>query len=253
MGDLHEGHLSLIRQSRKDNDITVLSVFVNPKQFVPGEDCTRYPRDKKKDEKLAKNEKVDIMFYPSEKKMYPTGYLTYVAVTGLADVLCGHSRPGHFRGVTTVVAKLLNVVMPDVLYLGQKDAQQAIVIRQMVEDLNFPTEIKIMPIVREKDGLAMSSRNRYLTPRQRREATVLYQSLLAARKQLQKGERKSARLRETVKKLIRTKSSARVEYVEFRHMPTLRPAGTLKGKILLALAVYFGRTRLIDNIVLRVP
>ena len=177
MGALHEGHASLLRRARKDHDICVLSIFVNPKQFGPKEDFKKYPRPAKEDMALAKKEKVDIIFYPSAKEMYPPDFLTAVEVEGLSDVLCGQFRPGHFRGVTTVVAKLLNIVSPDEMYLGQKDAQQAVIIKRMVANLNFATTISVCPTIREADGLALSSRNKFLTSAQRSEAANIYRSL----------------------------------------------------------------------------
>src|SRR3990167_4209879 len=177
MGALHDGHRSLLRRCHRENDLVVLSIFVNPKQFGPEEDFGKYPRREQADKKLAKKEKVDIMFVPTAEEMYPEGYLTYIEVERMTHVLCGKSRPGHFRGVTTVVGKLLNIVIPDVLYLGQKDAQQAAVVTRMVRDLNFPVLVKTCPTVREADGLAMSSRNQYLSTGQRKEAVVLYRSL----------------------------------------------------------------------------
>ena len=252
MGYLHEGHLSLIRRCRKDTDLTVLSIFVNPAQFSPDEDYRQYPRDKKRDEILAKKEKVDIIFYPSAKTMYPTGYLTYVVVEKITDRLCGRTRPGHFRGVCTVVAKLLNIVSPDAMYLGQKDFQQALVLKRMVRDLNFPTTIKVLPIVREPDGLAMSSRNRYLSPQQRREATVLYQSLKTARQAVRSGERDPGRIKTLIRQMIREKSSARIDYIECVEARTLATPKRLRGTTVIALAAWFGPARLIDNIIARV-
>ena len=177
MGALHEGHLSIMRRARRQNDIVVVSVFVNPKQFGLNEDFARYPRQEKKDHLLAKKEKVDIIFYPSIEEIYPTRYLTYINVEGISRILCGHDRPVHFKGVTTIVGKLLNLVRPDNLYLGQKDAQQVIVLRKMIVDLNFPVKVRVCPIVREPDGLALSSRNKYLTNQQRLESPGLIQAL----------------------------------------------------------------------------
>ena len=191
MGALHRGHCSLIRHSRRENNITVVSIFVNPKQFGPKEDFDAYPRPEKSDISLAKKERVDIIFYPSEKKMYPTGFLTSVQVDTISRILCGKSRPGHFEGVATVVCKLLNIVAPDVLYLGQKDAQQAVVIKRMATDLNIPVAVRICPTIREKDGLALSSRNSYLSPHQRLEAPVLYRALRNAKQRALEGQHSS--------------------------------------------------------------
>ncbi|HQP12075.1 MAG TPA: pantoate--beta-alanine ligase, partial [Candidatus Omnitrophota bacterium] len=194
MGYLHDGHRSLLKACRRHNDISILSIFVNPTQFGPQEDFQSYPRDKKKDVLLAKKENVDIIFYPSEKMMYPGRYLTYIHVEKITATLCGASRPGHFRGVATVVGKLLNIVQPHRIYLGQKDAQQCVVIRQMVKDLNFPVQVRVLPTFREKDGLALSSRNAYLTAEERQEAPALYQALKMAREEIRRGETDSSRL-----------------------------------------------------------
>ena len=252
MGALHEGHLSLMRQSKKENDITVVSIFVNPKQFGPKEDFARYPREEKKDKLLAQRAKVDIIFYPSVEEIYPQGYLTYVEVEQLTQGLCGRSRPGHFRGVTTVVTKLLNIVTPNILYLGQKDAQQAIVLRKMIQDLNISTEVKICPTIREKDGLAMSSRNSYLSDEHRQEAPFLFQSLKYAQKKIAEGERNVTAINREVTLMIEKNTSAEIEYVECVNTQTLRPLKTIQGEMLLALAVRFGPTRLIDNLMFKV-
>ena len=252
MGALHEGHLALIRKSRRENDIVIISVFVNPKQFGPKEDFNSYSRPEKKDILLAKNEKVDIIFYPSEKEMYPTGFLTSINVEGITDVLCGASRPGHFQGVTTVVGKLINIVTPDVMYLGQKDAQQTIVLKRMTADLNFPVTVKICPTVREADGLAMSSRNRHLTARQRETATVLYKSLKNAKKRILAGERSSARIIRSMRAEIEKNSPGKIDYIACVNEDSLTPIKQLKGKVTITLAVKFGRTRLIDNTIFRI-
>ena len=252
MGALHEGHLALIRKSRRENDIVIISVFVNPKQFGPKEDFNSYPRPEKKDILLAKNEKVDIIFYPSEKEMYPTGFLTSINVEGITDVLCGASRPGHFQGVTTVIGKLINIVTPDVMYLGQKDAQQTIVLKRMTADLNFPVTVKICPTVREADGLAMSSRNRHLTARQRETATVLYKSLKNAKKRILAGERSSARIIRSMRAEIEKNSPGKIDYIACVNEDSLTPIKQLKGKVTITLAVKFGRTRLIDNTIFRI-
>lgn len=252
LGALHPGHASLLRAARRENDIVVLSIFVNPKQFGAREDFTAYPRDKNKDVLLAKKEKVDIIFYPSVNKIYPRSFLTSIKVAGLEAALCGKFRPGHFAGVALVVAKLLNIVAPDILYLGQKDAQQCAVIQRLVRDLNIPVKIKICPTIREPDGLAMSSRNRYLTKDQRKEAALLYQTLSAARRQIQKGERRASAVIRQMRKTIRPNSSGRIQYIACVHADTLEPVKKLKGKILIALAVWFGKARLIDNILVSI-
>ena len=252
MGALHEGHLSLVRHARRENDVVVISIFVNPKQFEPNEDFETYPRPAKKDILLAKEEKVDIIFYPSDNEMYPTGFLTNIHVDEITGVLCGRSRPGHFAGVTTVVGKLLNAVRPDVLYLGQKDAQQAVVLKRMVADLNFPVAVKVCPIIREPDGLAMSSRNQYLTPGQRKTATVLFQALKMAKKKIRTGERSAARITRGIRTLIQDQSSGKIDYIACVDAETLTPLKHLQGKVLIALAVKFGRTRLIDNIIVHI-
>ena len=250
MGALHQGHLSLIRQARKENDIVVVSIFVNPAQFSPGEDFRQYPRDLKRDAGLCRQEGVDYIFYPDAGQMYPAGYRTYVTVDKLSDVLCGKSRPGHFKGVATVVTKLFNIVNPDAAYFGQKDAQQAIIIKKMAQDLNIPAKIKIMPTVREKDGLAMSSRNVYLNKLERKEAVVLYRALDLARRIFKKGNRNPSLIIRKMKKLIEEKKTAKVQYIAIVDLENLKPVNIIKNKTLIAMAVWFGRTRLIDNIIL---
>ncbi len=251
MGALHNGHRSLLRRCRRENDIVVLSIFVNPKQFAPKEDFAKYPRRERDDKKLAKKEKVDIMFLPSAKEMYPEGYLTYIAVERMTQVLCGRSRPGHFKGVTTVVGKLLNIVMPDVLYLGQKDAQQAAILTRMARDLNFPVLVKICPTVRESDGLAMSSRNQYLTARERKEATVLYRSLMEARQSVAAGNRSVKMIVGKIRSRIHRESSGKIDYVECVAADLFAPLKRIQGKTIIALAVRFGKTRLIDNTIVQ--
>ena len=251
MGALHDGHRSLLRRCRRENDIVVLSIFVNPKQFGPKEDFTKYPRRERADKKLAKEEKVDIMFVPSAKEMYPEGYLTYIEVEKMTQALCGKSRPGHFKGVTTVVGKLLNIVMPDVLYLGQKDAQQAAVLTRMVRDLNFPVLVKTCPTVREADGLAMSSRNQYLSASQRKEAAVLYRSLKEVRQNVAAGSQSAATITGKIRSRITRESTGRIDYVQCVAADTLMPLKKIQGKVIIALAVWFGKTRLIDNIIVQ--
>ena len=251
MGALHDGHRSLLRRCRRENDIVVLSIFVNPKQFGPKEDFTKYPRRERADKKLAKEEKVDIMFVPSAKEMYPEGYLTYIEVEKITQALCGKSRPGHFKGVTTVVGKLLNIVMPDVLYLGQKDAQQAVVLTRMVRDLNFPVLVKTCPTVREADGLAMSSRNQYLSTGQRKKAAMLYRSLKEARQSVAAGNRLARAIVGKIRSRITRESSGRIDYLECVDADTFMPLKRIQGKTIIALAVWFGKTRLIDNTIVQ--
>jgi pantoate--beta-alanine ligase len=252
MGYLHEGHLSLMRAARRDCDVSAISIFVNPTQFGPKEDFKKYPRDLKRDMRLAESVGVDVVFYPSVKEMYPEGFVTYVNVEGLSEGMCGTSRPGHFRGVATVVTKLFNAVQPDVVYFGQKDAQQAIIIKQLVRDLNMPIKVKILPIIREKDGLAMSSRNRYLSPKERIDALVLSQSLKKAREMVKSGIRSSGEIIRTVREIIRVKKNAKIDYIACVDAINLRPVSKIKGRVLIALAVWIGKTRLIDNIIVNV-
>ena len=249
MGYLHEGHLSLMRQAKKDRDISVISIFVNPAQFSPSEDFKKYPRNVRRDLALAKSAGVDVVFYPSSKAIYPKGYLTYVNVEKFTEVLCGKSRPGHFRGVITIVTKLFNIVQPDIAYFGQKDAQQAIVIKKMVQDLDMPVKIKIMPIVREPDGLAMSSRNAYLNLKERTDALVLYQSLIRAKRMIKKGERSSKKIVSAMRQMITAKKTADIDYISCVGLNNLEPLSRIQGRALIALAVFIGKTRLIDNII----
>ncbi len=249
MGALHEGHLSLMRKARRENDIVVVSIFVNPTQFGPKEDFKKYPREEKKDKLLAQKEKIDIIFYPSVEEMYPDGYLTYVEVDGTTQNLCGQFRPGHFRGVTTIVSKLLNIVAPDIFYIGQKDGQQAIVLKKMVADLNIPVAVKICPTIREHDGLALSSRNRYLTVQQRNEAPILFQSLKKAKQMVLSGEDNVKKIIQQVQSQIEKNSSSKIEYIECVDADSLEPLIRIQKKIMIALAVQFGKTRLIDNII----
>ena len=251
MGALHAGHASLIRQARRENDLVVLSIFVNPTQFGPREDYKKYPRTLHTDRRMAAQEGVDIIFYPSAKIIYPREYLTYIEVNGINTQLCGRSRPGHFKGVATIVGKLLNIVTPDAMYLGQKDAQQAIILKTMVRDLNVDVRICVCPIIRESDGLAMSSRNQYLLPQQRHEAPVLFQSLQKAKKRILSGERNPKKIIAAIRSHIQNNSHSLIDYIECVHADTLAPLTVLKGKILIALAVKFGSTRLIDNIIVR--
>lgn len=248
MGYLHEGHLSLMRQSKRENDISVISIFVNPIQFGPKEDFGKYPRDFKRDEKLAKLTGVDIIFYPSIEQMYPTGYLSYVEVEKLSNFLCGVSRPGHFRGVTTVVTKLFNIVQPDIAYFGQKDAQQVRIIQKMTQDLNMPIKVKVMSIVRESDGLAMSSRNMYLSSQERKDALILNRALKEARRLIKTGVRDSRTIISTLNYLISTNKTAKIEYIKIVDPQTLTEVKKIEKSVLIVLAVWIGKTRLIDNL-----
>ncbi len=247
MGYLHEGHLSLVRESLKDTDVSVVSIFVNPLQFGAEEDYDRYPRDIERDKKLLEKEGVHYLFYPNHNEMYPFGYKTFVEVEKLGKKLCGKSRPGHFKGVCTVVLKLFNIVKPDKAYFGQKDAQQAIIINKMVKDLNLDVEIVVMPIVREEDGLAMSSRNVYLDKEERKGAVVLYKSLKEAERMISMGERDSEKIIERMKEIILSYNKAVIDYIEIVDTKELNPVNPIKGNILIALAVYIGNARLIDN------
>ena len=252
MGYLHEGHLSLVRKAREDNDVVVVSIFVNPTQFGPGEDFERYPRDLERDLSLLEPIGVDAVFYPSDKEMYPEGYKTFVEVVDITERLCGASRPGHFRGVTTVCCKLFNIVKPHRAYFGKKDFQQLIVIKNMVRDLNMDLEIVPMPIVREPDGLAMSSRNTYLKPDERKAATCLYRSLKRAVELFEAGERDARVIREEVKKIIEAEPLAKIDYVEVVDPENFLPVEKVDTGTLVALAVKIGAARLIDNVQLGV-
>ena len=252
MGALHAGHISLIRSARQETGFVVVSIFVNPNQFGPTEDLERYPRPLTQDLQVCEKHKVDLVFVPDTGTMYPRAFRTAVEVQELQDLLCGASRPGHFRGVATVVMKLFNIVQPEIAYFGQKDAQQARIIRQMAEDLNVPIRLRVCPIVREPDGLALSSRNQYLNPAQRESAGVLYQTLEEVRKRVEKGERDPRLLREILASRITATPGAVLDYVAVVDADTLKPSTRLKGEVLVALAVKFGTTRLIDNILLSV-
>src|SRR5687767_12483532 len=250
MGYLHEGHLSLVRRARDECDHVVMSIFVNPTQFGPNEDLSKYPRDLDRDLSLIEPLGTDLVWMPTAEIMYPPGYQTWVEVEEATRPLEGVHRPGHFKGVTTIVAKLFNAVQPNKAYFGQKDAQQAAVIRQMTRDLNFPIEIVICPIVREPDGLAMSSRNVYLDPDQRKAATVLFRALSAAKDVYDKGERDAGMLRQIMTEVLATEALVQVQYVSCADYDTLEELEIIKGKALLSMAVFLGKTRLIDNLVL---
>lgn len=250
MGYLHEGHLSLVRESRRRDDVTLATIFVNPTQFGPTEDLSRYPRDEARDLALLEDEGTHAVFMPAVEAMYPAGYATYVVVEGLTQRLDGASRPTHFRGVTTVVAKLFNILSPERAYFGQKDAQQLAVVRRMVRDLDLPVEIVGMPIVREADGLAMSSRNVYLTPEQRQAALALSRSLAAARGAFASGERDGGRIRAAIEAIVTAEPLAALDYASVADVETLDELVAIEGRALVSLAVRFGGTRLIDNTVL---
>ncbi|MDD2497410.1 MAG: pantoate--beta-alanine ligase [Desulfitobacteriaceae bacterium] len=252
MGYLHKGHLTLIKEAKTKCDVVIASIFVNPIQFGQGEDYEEYPRDLTRDADLAKGAGVDVIFAPRVSEMYPKGYQTFIQIESLTERLCGASRPGHFRGVATVVAKLFNIAQPDFAFFGQKDAQQVIIIERMVEDLNMPLKIVRVPIVREDDGLAMSSRNVYLNAEERRQALVLFDSLKAAKSLVAQGERDAARVKEKLIEIISKAPLAEIDYVEIVDGKTVQPVKKLSGEVLIALAVRFGKTRLIDNIILEV-
>lgn len=250
MGYLHEGHLSLVRRARAENRSLVVSIFVNPTQFGPREDFRTYPRDTGRDLALLEKEKTDVVFIPTAEEMYPPGFDSWVEVAGVTERLEGASRPGHFRGVTTVCAKLFNTIEPDLAYFGQKDAQQAIAIRKMVADLNMDLKVVTLPTIREPDGLAMSSRNTYLNPEERKAALVLYRALKLAQKLWSAGETDAARIRREMLALIKKEPLARVDYVSLVDAETLEELDKIKPSTLASLAVKIGTTRLIDNVVL---
>jgi len=250
MGYLHEGHLSLVRQARAENSTVVASIFVNPTQFGPAEDFRSYPRDFDRDLALLGKEKTDIVFAPSEEEMYPATFSTWVDVEKVTERLEGACRPGHFRGVATVVTKLFNIVQPTRAYFGQKDAQQALVIKRIVADLNMNTEIVVIPTVRESDGLAMSSRNTYLNPKERQAATVLFKALSLARRLRQDSEKDAEEIRQQMASLILKEPLAQIEYVSIADAETLEELKIIDRQALALLAVRIGKTRLIDNMLL---
>lgn len=251
MGYLHEGHLSLVRESLRKTDVTVVSIFVNPAQFGPGEDFAQYPRNLERDSEILKKEGVDCLFVPGPEEMFHNEHSTYVDVYDLKDKLCGRSRPIHFRGVCTVVLKLFNIVGPDVSYFGQKDAQQAIILKRMVEDLNLDVKIDVLPIVREENGLALSSRNEYLNKEERKAALVLSKGLKEAQMMVEKGEEKSEAIIDRVKEMISQEPLAKMDYVEIVDMDNLDPVVRIEKETLAALAAFVGKARLIDNAILR--
>jgi pantoate--beta-alanine ligase len=250
MGYLHEGHMSLVKKAKETTDFVVMSIFVNPTQFGPNEDFEKYPRDLARDEKMAREGGVDVLFAPPVEEMYPKPGKTTVHVSGITEQLCGASRPGHFDGVALVVSKLFNIVQPDYAFFGLKDAQQVAVIEQMVQDLNFPVKIVPCEIVREADGLALSSRNVYLSPEERKEALILYQSLKHVKERFNQGERDAEVLRQEAVDMIQTSPLAQIDYVSVLSYPELENIKKIEKTAIVALAVRFGKTRLIDNILL---
>ena len=250
MGALHDGHLSLVRAAREQCEVVVVSIFVNPTQFGPNEDFAKYPRTFERDRTMLESQNADVIFSPSTAEMYPPGATTWVTVEGLSDKLDGRSRPGHFRGVTTVVSKLFNIVQPDSAFFGQKDAAQVAIIRKMVRDLNFDVQIVVCPIVREKEGLAMSSRNAYLSPEDRKRALVLSRSLRHLQELVEQGETNSAALIAAGKQVIAEEPSVRLDYFEIVDRDTLDPLPNVSSGALVAVAAYVGSTRLIDNAII---
>ncbi|HPT58863.1 MAG TPA: pantoate--beta-alanine ligase [Fervidobacterium sp.] len=250
MGYLHKGHLSLVQKAREENDIVVVSIFVNPTQFGPNEDYNRYPRDLERDLRLLNPFNVDYIFNPSVEEMYPAYYSVYVDETEMSKYLCGARRPGHFRGVCTVVTKLFNIVRPTRAYFGQKDAHQFRILRRMVENLNMDVEMVEMPIVREPDGLAMSSRNVYLSDEERREAPRLYKSLLEAKRLIDGGERDVQKIKGEIQRVL-NHPLLKIDYVEIVDEKTLIPVDRIEGDVIVAIAVFFGKARLIDNVIIK--
>jgi pantoate--beta-alanine ligase len=251
MGYLHEGHLALMREGKNRGDKLIISIFVNPTQFGPAEDYEQYPRDMQRDLKLAQKVGVDIVFTPSSQEMYPDGFQTSVEVEGVTQNLCGISRPGHFRGVTTIVAKLFNIVKPHLALFGQKDYQQLVTIKRMVEDLNMDIEIIGVPTVRERDGLAMSSRNTYLSPKKRKEAAKLYRALREGEELFRQSERNAAVILTTVREIIEEAKPTTIDYIKICDAHTLEDIEEIKNEAIIAVAVQIGKTRLIDNIILK--
>ena len=247
MGYLHQGHLALVERSRQENDVTAASIFVNPTQFGPREDLARYPRDLPRDLGLLEKEGTDLVFTPQAEEIYPQGFQTWVTVEKVTQRLEGAVRPGHFQGVATVVAKLFNLVQPHRAYFGQKDAQQVVVIKRMVQDINMDLEVVAVPTLREADGLAMSSRNVYLKPRERQAAPVLFRALKLAERMVKEGERDTGRIRQAMIDLLQKEPLARIDYVSIAHPETLEELDIISGPALASLAVRIGPTRLIDN------
>jgi pantoate--beta-alanine ligase len=252
MGFLHEGHLSLVDEAKKNADVTIASIFVNPTQFAPGEDFEDYPRDIERDKKLLEKRGCSFLFYPPKEEMYGEHYNTEVIVKELSRLLCGMKRKTHFCGVTTVVAKLFNIIKPHIAVFGQKDGQQAIIIKRMVKDLNFDVKIIVAPTVREKDGLALSSRNMYLTRKEREEAPVIYHSLKEAERMIKNGVREVDKIVKKMNQIISSKKTTQIEYIEIVDTQELRSLKEIKGEVLVAVACQFGKARLIDNIIVKI-
>ncbi|MGG1270808.1 pantoate--beta-alanine ligase [Priestia aryabhattai] len=252
MGYLHEGHATLLGAARTENEVVALSIFVNPTQFGPNEDFDTYPRDFERDERVAKEANVDYLFYPSVEEMYKSSRSVAITVKDRVDVLCGQKRPGHFDGVATVLTKLFHIVIPDRAYFGKKDAQQVAVVDGLIEDFNFPVELRAVDTVREADGLAKSSRNVYLTDKEREEAPVLFKSLQSALQLLEGGEKQVEIIKGTIRKEIEQHTSGKVDYIEVYTYPELKPIKKAAGKIIIALAVQFSKARLIDNVIVDV-
>jgi len=250
MGYLHAGHLSLVEAARKSSDRVVVSIFVNPIQFGPKEDFKKYPRDLKRDKKLLKPYRPDVIFIPKVEEIFPNGFSTFIEVKDLSDKLCGKIRPGHFKGVTTIVLKLFEIVQPDLAFFGEKDFQQQVIIKKMVKDLNLPVKIVALPTVREEDGLALSSRNTYLKPKERQAAPVLYKSLLLAEEMVNCGEKNSQKIMQEMRKLIGSEPLIKIDYISICDPETFKEVKAVKGKTLVALAAYVGKARLIDNLLL---
>jgi pantoate--beta-alanine ligase len=253
MGALHKGHVSLIEAAREDCDFVVVSIFVNPTQFAPGEDLEKYPRPIERDLEICQEHGVDLVFAPAVQEMYPTQNLTWVTVERLTEPLCGRYRPGHFRGVATVCAKLFNIIQPHVAFFGQKDAQQAIVIKRMVADLNMPLEIVVCPTVRQEDGLALSSRNDYLSEQERNDATCIYRSLQKAKELIEAGVKDTTQILAAMRAIIEQVPSMRIEYVSIVDSQSLQNVEQITGDVLVAVAAGIGQARLIDNILVDSP
>jgi len=252
MGYLHAGHLSLVEAARRKADIIVVSIYVNPTQFGPKEDLKRYPKDLRRDQKLLKDLDVDMLFLPRTKDMYPDGFDSYIEVKGLSQKLCGASRPAHFRGVATIVAKLLNIVAPDYAFFGEKDFQQLVIIKKMVKDLDLPVKVISGPTVREFDGLAMSSRNKYLSAEQRKSATILYRALSLAKQEIANGARDPKKIIRQMRSAIKKEPVTKLDYLAVVDPETLDHIQRIRGKALIALAAYIGKARLIDNLLIEV-
>ena len=250
MGALHAGHLRLVKESKNKNDVTIVSVFVNPKQFGPKEDLTKYPRPFEQDKKLLEQEKVDYLFYPNSKEIYPNGFQTSIIVNELSKILEGKSRPTHFAGVSTIVLKLFNLINPTNAYFGQKDFQQCIVIKHMIKDLNLSIKINTVPTVRDKDGLALSSRNIYLNTQERVQATALYKSLQLAKQLIKSGNKNSEKIKKEIKKYLQKYKLVNLDFVEICDLNNLLPVKEIENKVVVLIEAYVGKTRLIDNILI---